>query len=70
MKNNIRDRLTWLVEGNVTIFANTAKENFDATVRLDRLLISFAFCDEIVRIAVKDMDVLWLNVDYKEMTSD
>ena len=56
----------WLVEGDMAIGANAAHEQVDTACCLYGLLVVLALCLQVLGIAVKDMDILFLNVDVAE----
>ena len=56
----------WLVEGNVAIRANATHEQVDAACGFNGFLVVLALFLQILGIAVKDMDILFLNVDVAE----
>lgn len=59
---------SWLVEGNMSVFANASKEKINAASRLDCILVCVALGLWVGRIAIKDVDVGRMNVDMgKEM---
>mmetsp|Transcript_28081 Transcript_28081/g.39622 ORF Transcript_28081/g.39622 Transcript_28081/m.39622 type:complete len:228 (+) Transcript_28081:1014-1697(+) len=55
-----------LVESNVTISANTTKEEFNSTNSCNFLFIVFALLFKILGIAIQNVDVLLLDVDVIE----
>jgi hypothetical protein len=46
------------VESNVSILADPSKEEFNAAIRLDLLLIGVALRDEVLGVSIKDMNIL------------
>lgn len=58
-------RGTWLVEGNVSIFADTAKEKLDTALLFDSSFVRFAFGNEIRGISVQNVDVFGLDVNFE-----
>ena len=57
------ERRARFVESNVPVFANTTEEQFNASVGFDGLFISGAVGQQIVRIAVENVNVFRANVD-------
>lgn len=47
--------LTWLVERDVPVLADTAEEELDAAIRLDLFLIRLALLDQVLRVSVQDV---------------
>jgi hypothetical protein len=50
----------------VSIWANTAKEELDAADSLDLFLIFNAFCFQVLGLSVKNMDIVWIDVDMRK----
>ena len=55
-----------LVEGDMSVGANATHEEVDATCCLNGFLVILALCLQILGIAIKDMDILFLDVDVAE----
>ena len=56
----------WLIEGNMAVGANAAHEQVDTACCLNGFLVILALCLQILGIAIKDMDILFLDVDVAE----
>lgn len=55
-----------LVEGNVSVWSDTPKEELDAASTPDLLLVSHALGLQIGRVAIQDVDVGGIDVDVGE----
>jgi hypothetical protein len=47
----------------MAIFANTTKEEFDATIILYALFVGLTFSNQILCIAIKNVNLRWWNID-------
>lgn len=57
---------SWLVEGNMSIGANTTHEQVNTACCLNSFLVVFTLSLQILGIAIENMDILFLNVDVTE----
>jgi hypothetical protein len=58
-----RDPRAWFIESNVAVLTNTSKEELNATIIFDLLFVRIAFCDQVLRISIKNIDLGGWNVD-------
>lgn len=65
--HNIRpvEGLTGLIERNVTVLANSAKEEIDAAHRLDLGFICIALPDKILCVSIENVDLGRGDIDYR-----
>lgn len=54
---------TGFVEGNVTVRTDASQEQVDATDGFDFSFVRLAFLHKIWRVPIKDMCVVWFDVD-------
>ena len=60
------ERRARLIERDVSVFANTAKEKLDATIGFNLRFVGFTFADEVFGVAIEDIDLGGRNVDWGE----
>ena len=50
----------------MSVLSNSTKEKLNSTTILDTLFIGFAFTNQIHRISVQNVDLVWGYIDYRE----